>query len=386
MNSQTLYEIILSVLENEATDDERRLLAAWLEESDTHKEEFEKIKRFYRTSLSSQKTYRYDTEQAWKKVYAQTIGKKKNFILYTFVRYAAVIAVLLSSGILYYATRTTEPVSLAETIQEPTLLLESGEKIALNSESFSRKRKEVIIKNEAEQKLVYESTGTERPETVKNNRLIIPKGKTYQVVLADGTKVRLNSETELIYPAHFTGDKREVTLSGEAFFEVAPDKHKPFYVKTNGLEVKVLGTVFNVCSYKEDKTIRTTLVEGSVSVRPERGEAQVITPSQQFSFEKESGKSDIRTVDTQLYTSWVHGQYIFRDAPLGVILTKLQRWYDFSVSYQEESLQCKRFSLTVDRATDLDRLLEIISFTSEVKLERKGTSINIKKEEEKSMP
>lgn len=386
MNPETLYEIIMSVLSDEATDEERRLLSAWLEESDEHRQEFEKIQRLYRASRSPETTYTYDLEQAWNTIYIQTIGKKKNFNLYRFARYAAVIALFLSVGLFYYASRSTSSDRIVENIKEPTLLLENGEKIALTHESFSMKQKQVVIKNEAARKLVYEPDESKQPESIKNNRLLIPKGKTYQVILADGTKVWLNSETELSYPTQFTGDKREVILSGEAFFEVAPDKNKPFYVNTNGIQVKVLGTIFNISSYREDPIIRTTLVEGSVAVRPEKGEEQLITPSQQFSFEKETGKSDIRTVDTELYTSWVNGEYIFKDVPLIEIITKLQRWHDFTVSFQDECLKYKHFSLKADRSTDLDQLLEIISFTSEVKLERTGNSINIKKEEEKNMP
>lgn len=386
MNPETIYEIIMSVLSDEATDEERRLLSAWLEESDEHKQEFEKIQRLYRASRSPETTYTYDLEQAWNTIYIQTIGKKKNFNLYTFARYAAVIALFLSVGLFYYASRSSSSERIVENLKEPTLLLENGKKIALTHESFSMKQKQVVIKNEAARKLVYEPNESKQPESIKNNRLLIPKGNTYQVILADGTKVWLNSETELSYPTQFTGDKREVTLSGEAFFEVAHNPNKPFYVNTNGIQVKVLGTVFNISSYREDPVIRTTLVEGSVAVRPEKGEEQVISPSEQFSFEKETGKSDIRTVDTELYTSWVNGEYIFKDVPLIEIITKLQRWHDFTVSFQDEGLKYKHFSLKADRSTDLDQLLEIISFTSEVKLERTGNSINIKKEEGKNMP
>lgn len=390
MNSETIYEIILSVLSDEASPEERRLLSAWLEESDRHKEEFEKIKHLYSLSLSSEKKYMFDVEQAWGKVHSLTIGKEKSFTLYTFIRYAAVVALLLSAGAFYYHTsRSASPTCsdpVTENFEEPTLLLENGKQIALHHESFSMKDKEVVIKNEADQKLIYQPKQPDRKESVEKNRIVIPKGKTYQVILADGTKVWLNSETELTYPTQFCGDKREVSLSGEAFFEVARDENRPFYVKTHGLEVKVLGTVFNVSCYKNDATIRTTLVEGSVSIEPEQGETRILTPCEQFSLEKESGKTDVQVVDTWLYTSWVKGRYIFKDVPLEEIITKLQRWYDFSVSYAEEDLKYKHFSLTADRKTDLNQLIEIISFTSEVKLERIGNSINIKKEEEKNMP
>lgn len=157
-----------------------------------------------------------------------------------------------------------------EEFSQPTLLLENGEKIALTEESFSMQEKHVVIKNDAKNKLVYEPQEEEEEKiTIQNNHLVIPKGKTYQLLLSDGTRIWLNSETEITYPTRFVGNKREITLIGEAFFEVAKNKEKPFIVNANGMEVKVLGTSFNVSCYTADKTISTTLIEGSVSVKTE---------------------------------------------------------------------------------------------------------------------
>ena len=146
------------------------------------------------------------------------------------------------------------------------------------------------------------------------------------------------------------------------------------------MEVSVLGTTFNICSYTKDKTISTTLIEGSVSVRANHGKKQIITPSEQFTYNKENNQTDIQTVNTELYTSWINGKYIFKDAKLEEIINKLQLWYDFSVTYQTESLKENRYSLYSRKDIDLDKLLEVISYTSDVKLERTGTNtINIKK-------
>ena len=242
------------------------------------------------------------------------------------------------------------------------------------------RQKHITIKNDAEKKLVYETKNKIAENKIQNNHIIIPKGKTYQLILSDGTHIHLNSESELIYPTLFTGNKREVTLIGEAFFEVAKDKEKPFIVKANEMEINVLGTTFNVCSYAKDKTISTTLIEGSVSVRANQGDTQIIKPSEQFTYNKENDRTNIRTVDTELYTSWIDGKYIFKHATLDEIINKLQLWYDFTVVYQDECLKNNRYSLIAEKDIDLDKLLEVISYTSEVKLERTGTNtINIKK-------
>lgn len=125
------------------------------------------------------------------------------------------------------------------------------------------------------------------------------------------------------------------------------------------------------------------VVGGSVAVKANGGEEFRIVPSEQFCYNKESRKSGIRVVDTDLYTSWVKGEYIFKDAALEEIFNKLLHWYDFTVRYQNEQLKDKRFSLVIDRKISLEQLLELISFTSDVKLERsQGNIIYVKQRRE----
>ena len=340
----------------------------------------------YQISLRLPKETRVDTEQAWQIVRNQTIDKKKIFKFPVWTRYAAMFAIIVSLGIILFneevpsdALSQMEQIDIKE-FEEPTLLLENGEKIALSEESFSIKQEQVVIKNDKDNKLVYEAKKEVTKKTVLNNHLVIPKGRTYRLHLEDGSRIWLNSESELIYPEQFIGDKREVTLIGEAFFEVAPNPEKPFFVKTKGIEIIVLGTSFNVSCYGKENTISTTLVEGSVSIHTEQGEKQIITPSEQFTYNKKNHLTNIQTVNTELYTSWINGKYIFKDATLEEIIDKLQRWHDIYPNYMEEELKSKRFSITIDRQSTLDQILEVISFTSDVKLEKAGNSINIKKQ------
>lgn len=381
MTSETIYQIILSSLASEATEEELLCLSKWLEESDANQAEYAKIQRLYQKTSLKTKEQTYDVDKAWQNIQKQTVHKKKNISLW--LGYAAMLAIVLSIGIVFFTNEPqTAPISKVNVndYDQPTLLLENGETIKLNEGSFARQQKHITIKNDAEKKLVYETKDKIAENKIQNNHIIIPKGKTYQLILSDGTHIHLNSESELIYPTLFTGNKREVTLIGEAFFEVAKDKEKPFIVKANEMEINVLGTTFNVCSYAKDKTISTTLIEGSVSVRANQGDTQIITPSEQFTYNKENDRTNIRTVDTELYTSWIDGKYIFKHATLDEIINKLQLWYDFTVVYQDENLKNNRYSLIAEKDIDLDKLLEVISYTSEVKLERTGTNtINIKK-------
>lgn len=379
MKQEDIYQTILSVLTDEATDEEREAFSLWLAESEEHRTEYEKIHKLYLRSLSKKKENTYDTEKGWQHVYNKTIRKKKVRFTRIWLRYAAAIVIFITVGVYFYIDKPEEPllVNITE-YNEPTLVLDNGKQISLQQKPFSLQEKNVVIKNDSENKLVYEESESDTNEPVTNNHLVIPRGKTYQLVLSDGTKIWLNAETELTYPSRFNQDKREVTLKGEAFFEVTKDTQRPFYVKTKGMDVKVLGTSFNVSCYANDQTIQTTLVEGSVRVVAGNGEERVITPSEQLSYNKEKQNMQVQTVNTDLYTSWINGEYIFKNASLETIIHKLQRWHDFSVNYENDQLKNCRFSLTIDRNLSVNQLIEVINYTSNVELELVNNRINIK--------
>lgn len=386
MDSKDIYQIIYSVLAGEATVEERHIFMKWLDASEANQTEYIRLKHLYDAITPPAKEEKiYDTDRAWLQVCTQTIDKKKTFRFPLWSRYAAMVAIVVSVGLFILSQRTHTPV-LAEVnmeeFDEPTLLLDNGERVPLAEKSFSREEKHVVIKNDANSQLVYESEKESGTIKEKNNHLVIPKGKTYQVLLSDGTRIWLNSETELTYPTHFAGNERKITLIGEAYFEVAKNKEKPFIVNANGMEVKVLGTSFNISCYTSDEMFSTTLVEGSVAVKAASSKPETLAPSEQFTFSKEKNMTAVRIVNTELFTSWMDGKYIFKDAPLDEIVRKLQRWYDFSVRYEDENLKSNRYSLEIDRNTNLDQLLEVISYTSNVKLERTNRIINIQLKKE----
>ena len=391
MKSETIYEIMLSVLSEDATEDEHRLLNEWLACSEANRKQFEQVGELYRSfeTVGKQDDSEYDVEQAWMRVRNQTVEKKKKFNLKGWLPYAALVAILFSVG-LYFMNRSAEQdwtveVDVLKNINQPTLLLDNGERIPLKQDSFSIQQGNMVIRNNLVGQLSYESD-REQPsdeEKLSWNHLVIPKGNAYELELADGTHVWLNAESELSYPTRFAGEMREVRLKGEAFFDVAKNPDCPFVVRTDEVAVQVLGTSFNVSAYQSEQMARVTLVGGSVVVKANGGEEFRIVPSEQFCYNKESRKSGIRVVDTDLYTSWVKGEYIFKDAALEEIFNKLLHWYDFTVRYQNEQLKDKRFSLVIDRKISLEQLLELISFTSDVKLERsQGNIIYVKQKRE----
>lgn len=319
MKQELIYQAILSTLAHEATDEEQKIVDEWLRESEENREEYEGMRRMYEKATAPRKPKQFDADRAWKQVADHTIYKKKSWYLSTWVRYAAVVAVVVASGLFFITDwfRADSPDGIdMMAYNEPTLLLEGGDEIDLSGQSFTMKRDQALIKNDADNLLSYEAEdGTDKAKIV-HNRLIIPRGKTYRLVLEDGTKVWLNSETELSYPSRFAGTKREVKLLGEAFFEVTPDKERPFYVKANGMDIRVLGTSFNVSAYQDSESTSTTLVEGSVAVSTTNGAERTITPSERLAYNKKSHQLSVEKVDTELYTSWINGVYILNSATL----------------------------------------------------------------------
>lgn len=384
MESDKIYKIILTVLAGEETQEEHEQLSAWLNESEENRREYSQIERLYQLSSSSSSkkvSSYYDVEQAWKFVKGQTIDKRKSFIFRKWISYAAMLTLLLTAGMFYLYKQQLHSLSSQvnlEQLKEPILLLDNGETISLDKDTFSIENEHTIIHKKAKVlSYVPQEKEEQNIKTDRKNRLVIPKGKTYELKLSDGTHVWLNSESELIYPTNFTGNTREVILRGEAFFDVAKDASKPFIVANNQMKIKVLGTSFNVSGYAVDKQQNVTLVSGSVQVQMDNSSAFRISPSEQFSYDKEKQTTSIRVVNTELYTAWTEGKYIFKDARLEDILSKLQRWYDFEITYLQEELKNRRFSIVINREDNLKNVLEIISFTSNVKLVQESNIIKV---------
>lgn len=390
VNTENIYKIILAVLAEEATEEERAQLQAWLNMSEQNMLEFKQIERIYHLSEKSYTPTQkdFDVERAWMQVQQRITKKRRHLSMRYWLPYAAasLIGILFIIGGLYFIPQPiSEDFVAQQTIEhfkEPTLLLEGGQQISLKEDSFLLHQNGVTIRNNKESQLSYKEKEQQSIKEITWNRLVIPKGNAYELILADGTQVWLNAESELSYPTRFTGNTREVKLKGEAYFKVTKNAEQPFIVKTKEIDIRVLGTSFNVAAYQTDLTTSVTLVEGSVAVSTENGECHNIVPSEQFSYHKNINNTSIKTVDTNLYTSWMQGKYIFKDATLHEIFNKLAHWYDFTVEYRNEELQQKRYSLVIDRTINLHQLLELISYTSDVKMVQLGRNIIVEQEKQ----
>jgi hypothetical protein len=206
--------------------------------------------------------------------------------------------------------------------------------------------------------LLYRKINELLPEVVYNT-LTTPRGGQYSIILPDGSKVWLNAASSIRYPTFFSDSERRVELTGEAYFEIAHNAKKPFKVTFNGLEVKVLGTHFNINSYKEEKTSNTTLIEGSVSLS--KGDANVILKSGD---QAQVGNSDkitvIDNVDVHNVLAWKNGYFSFDKSDLKLILRQISRWYDVDISFEGESPK-RVFSGKINRNSNISDVLKILN-------------------------
>lgn len=387
MKSEKIYYIILSVLSEEASAEEIELFNAWYHASDTNKAEYNELKRLHNMSLHSRKKpVVFDSEKAWKNLHHKTIRKRNLYNKTAWVGIAATLLLVASIGsYLYKKDNTSDLNQLAytsiniEELAEPTLILSSGKQVALTESGLTTELSDLQIEVVNDKIMIYKKSHYLQPSSPEMNRLIIPAGKTYELILPDKTRIKLNSKSELIYPDNFSEHTREVTLIGEAYFDVAKDASKPFIVKANGIDVKVLGTSFNVSCYKHQPTIETTLVQGKVAVIIPNQPEKVITPSQQLVFNKTKQTSATTTVDTRIYTSWTEDKLIFKNERIDILLNNLQYWYDFEVDYEDESIKEDRFSIEITKGTDLKKVIDLINFTSNIKLIQSGHKITLKR-------
>ncbi|MEK7718699.1 MAG: FecR domain-containing protein [Bacteroidota bacterium] len=294
-------------------------------------------------------------------------------------KYAAIALLFFSIGsVLVYLKmdKQTRKWVIAESsiptqLQGPVLILPEGSSIPLKKTESSldySKPDRILLNNESVIKQSKES------EKIANNQLIIPFGNRSKVTLSDNTIVWLNAGSRLIYPSRFTGERREVLLFGEAYFEVAKNAEMPFVVKTTSIEVKVLGTEFNVSAYPDDNVVQTVLKNGSVSIRRNHGnifeKELVLTPNQMALFDKTTQDSKIYTVDANDYTIWTKGLLSFDDLEMCRVLKSLERYYNIQIRYADPMVGSQRISGKLDLNKSLNEVFEYMSKVSSTKFKK----------------
>ena len=189
----------------------------------------------------------------------------------------------------------------------------------------------------------------------------VPKGNKSEIILPDGSKIWLNNNSRLIYPKKFNQSVREVELIGEGYFEVQRNTKVPFVVKTSDINIKVLGTKFNICAYPNDKFIETTLISGKVTVQSNENpeETNTLNPGESMTFDKLSNHSAITHVDTKFYTFWMKGEFVFKDEKFETLAKRIERIYNVEIIFEDQTLKEKTYTGDFKVDDNIYSILEI---------------------------
>jgi transmembrane sensor len=298
---------------------------------------------------------------------------------------AAVILLVLSSTAFFFLGRDNKDIARKERTHpvandvapggdKAILTLADGRQIVLDTVSNGYLARQGTVKvTKMGGRLSY-SVATIGSEKVLYNTIITPKGGQYQLVLADGTQVWLNAASSLRFPTSFVQKERRVVVSGEAYFEVAKNKERPFVVSVNNAEVQVLGTHFNVMAYKEEGIVKTTLLEGSVRFASENN-IRVLKPGQQSQLLNDGQVKVLSGVDINEVMAWKNGIFHFQNADITTVMRQVSRWYDVDVVYQTKQEIKDLFVGETPRSSKLSDVLKILELTGHVKFRIQGKKI-----------
>ncbi len=299
---------------------------------------------------------------------------------------AASVIILMGLGTIFFLNKET-PISQEKYIAAFNLYV-PGENKAVLSTSDGNK---IVLEKDAPEKMIAEKDGTriniggdvlsyenqaELSGVMLYNTMEVPRNGEHSLVLSDGTKIWLNSESKLRYPVSFIGNTREVYLEGEAYFEVAHNAQKKFIVHTEKSIVEVKGTSFNMQAYKGETNI-TTLVEGSVDIRHKYDERSTVSlkPGDQAKVISVNHKIRVNKVETLYYTSWKDGYFAYKETSLENILKQLSRWYDFNYKYDTDDVMNEVFTARLKRYNSVGEIFYILEQTGKVRFRSEGNKV-----------
>lgn len=355
-----------------ASEGELRELSAWLDADAAHRDIYNKLKN--KDFSGDIATYREINVRAGLERYRTRYRKRpvKNSLWWSAV--AAALILLLGVPSLFYILSGGGDADIQPILpgtSKAVLVLNDGGIINLavdNCSGITVAGGAAVINDGSE--INYTAPGnTLSQDTAIYHELHIPKGGEYMLKLADGTKVWINSQTKLKYPVRFGKMERKIFLEGEAYFEVAKDKTKPFYVVTkDAVNVEVLGTSFNVRAYPDEETIEAVLEEGAVRMKSP-GSSVLLVPGNKSVYSRAGGQMSVAVVDTGPYTEWRHGQFVFYRETVEHILKRLSRWYDINVFYKNDLAKEILFSGSIKKYDTINVLLEVLEMAGGITFE-----------------
>lgn len=384
LSENELVDLCHKYQTHKLTESEFQLLQSWVNESEENLRFFSNYVKLYKSEKRIEANQHADAAKGWTIIERKLKQHRLRRKLYYTAVAACFLSFLLGTAVYLYTYQDSslpvEEPSLAELFpnlpqNKVTLTLSSGQQIVLDEEQA----KEIadngkVVAQGSNNSLSYQPDNTPA-SSIQYNTITVPEGSTFSLTLSDGTQVTLNSTTTFRYPVSMQ-DKRIVELNGEAYFDVT-HTGKPFTVKADGKEIKVLGTQFNVSAYHSRNMI-TTLVKGKVEVK--NGIAsKLLAPGQQATISPEDNAITVEEVNTAIYTSWVTGIYEFSRTPLHNILSQFELWYGVKVVYKDEDARNICFDGAVFRNKPLGFSLEIIQQVSNVRFSKENGTIIVSK-------
>lgn len=385
MINQHFYiaRLIARYLSDEIGEEEQAELTRWRDESPENERLFQEICKEENIKQNMQKRQTFHAEDGWEGVQRKIQRHRFRHRILNIYKYAAIFIfpVAIATVAIYKSGNEPQPLSQVEEQIVPggkkaVLILDNGEAIDLKSTSgVELKEKDGTVIQVDSTVLNYQQAPARTSEKLAYNKVNVPRGGEYQLMLSDGSKVQLNSMSSIRFPVQFAQDCRLVELEGEAYFEVSKTG-QPFIVQTKGMKIEVLGTTFNISAYANEE-YQTTLVSGSVKVQTENGSNRILKPSEQACITPGSNQINVRNVDTAFYTSWIHGKINFKDQRLDDIMKTLARWYDMDVVYENEATKELRFGCYVNRYNEITLLVKLLEQTGRVTVTVEGKTIKI---------
>tara|TARA_R110002049_G_scaffold38978_6_gene120436 strand:- start:20003 stop:21187 length:1185 start_codon:yes stop_codon:yes gene_type:complete len=361
-----ISQIIIKILKKQHVSiEEKSAFNSWILSSSENRSMFNRLETLVKEGHDLKDVSEFDLEQEWLQVINKAIQVKrrneKNMRSNILYKYAAIFVgvALFSYGAWKYGNQSAAPVEINDSI---TLQLENGDVLIIPSEGQQNivGASGNILGTQNGSQIAY--SDALKTQTLSYNTLNVPYGKIFTIILSDQTKVYLNAGSSLKYPVKFIeGQNRQVYLTGEAYFEVHKDKKHPFILTSGEMDLKVLGTKFNVSAYPEDANINTVLVEGSVSLYNSEevyneSVATIMKPGYKAEWGKVNDKVVLEAVDTDLYTSWIEGKLVINEMLFKNIIRKLERKYNVKIVNKYEDMNTRMFTARFDIETIEDVL------------------------------
>jgi len=371
------YEKLLTkYLDGQCNAAETAELYTWLQASSSHRALLKTMQEEFQKALDSQQEIPAEVSDRIETRLLHSISKTKTK-LRTIWYYAAAASIAAAVLLLIIFKQpapklTTQPsiaASIAPGTNKAILTLSNGSTVILDSagnQIISQGATTVLQKNG---QLQYASKANN--DATVYNTLTVPRGGQFNIILPDGSHVWLNAASSLRYPTSFNGNERRVDITGQGYFEVSPNAQQPFIVQVNDMEVKVLGTSFDIMAYSDEKSVNTTLIQGAVKVNDKR-----LFPGQQALMDPATGNITIREADVEQVIAWKTGFFEFDNARLSDILRQLSRWYDIDINYNQTANE-RLLGGRISRSLPLSDILHMLEANGPV-FELVGRKLTVK--------